>query len=91
MNPVTRHPQRCMAALLKGVPVPFLNQDYCQSLGCTAPAAYLAVNGSQYLAVCEAHAQEFRTRHSLTASCVSQPKEPAKPTRKPRTRKGGKN
>jgi hypothetical protein len=70
------------------VPVPYIGSSQCAK--CTEPAAYLAVFGDLYQAVCEAHARDFRLRHGLTAVAEPAPAplpEPIKLTRK-RAKKG---
>ena len=64
MNPFVRHPRNCMAALLKGVPMPFLTElGICHR--CSEAATHLAVLGHEYHGVCETHAKAFRLKHGF--------------------------
>jgi hypothetical protein len=84
MNPYVRHPRNCIAALLKGVPMPY-NPDPGHCAKCTEPPAYLGVFGDTYQALCEAHAREFRLRYGLTAVAQPEPAPAPAPIRRKRT------
>lgn len=90
MNPFTRHPNNCMAALLKGVPMPFMSElGICHR--CSEASTHLAVLGNQYNGVCESHAREFRLVHGLKAAAEPAPVKPVSKRTRRNSKKGVSN